>query len=242
MLTSIHYFSQYRDYALRTSSGRNTNFHGSLYTKKQPNRTSAAASAILHAGSTPKVQLNKSYGPNVLQYIKSLGQNIITLKDSARLFVSDTGSLDYDAGGSLSFEGHLRWIDEDLRNFANSYNNLDYLSRRSNHNAALGDFTHSIRSIARGHEQMLSHLGVITADEGGLSYHGIGQGATKEITRAAVGAFQETYEASREFLAHPMTAHLQFKDLTYYYNYTIGNQPSDAYRLIESGILMNKLI
>jgi len=242
MLTSIHYFSQYRDYALRTSSGRNNNFNGSLYNRAQTQRNAQESGVVSFTHAAPTVQLNKAYSSNVLSYIKSLGQNIITLKDASRLFVLDSGNMDFNAGGSLSFEGHLRWIDEDLRNFANSYNNLDYLSRRAGHNAQLGDFTHSIRNITRGHEPLLSHLGIITADEGGIAYHGIGHAATKEITRAAADAFRATYEASREFLAHPMTAHLQFKDLNYYYSYTIGDQPADAYKLIESGVLMDRWI
>ncbi|MDR2166697.1 MAG: hypothetical protein LBE35_02445 [Clostridiales bacterium] len=238
MLTSIHYFSQYRDYVLRHSSGQNNNFNRALYDRG----TNGQATILTSAPETSQisVHLNKAYNSRVLQYVRILGQNIVSLKDASRLFVQDSGNLDFTAGGNIGFADHLRWIEEDLRNFAVSYNNLDYLSQRVSHSAGLADFTHSIRNITRGHEAYLTHLGIMAADEGGLVYHGIGNTATKEITRAAAEAFRATYEASRGFLEHPMTHHLEFRDLNYYYNYTIGNAPQDSFRLIESGLLIDR--
>ncbi|MCL2168622.1 MAG: hypothetical protein FWB74_01190 [Defluviitaleaceae bacterium] len=241
MLTAIHYFGQYRDFALRASSGRNNNFNGALYSRRTHSKQTASA-VSLNTVSTPTVQLNRAYSANVMNYIRLLGQNVVTMKDASRLFVSGSNSL--EATGGVNFEGHLRWIDEDLRNFTNSYNNLDYLARRAEltRGSGIADFAHSIRTITQGHEPYLSHLGIITADDGGVMYHGIGTAATQEITRSAADAFRATYEASREFLANPMSAHLEFKNLNYYYSYTIGNTPQSAYLLVESGILVNRLI
>ena len=242
MITSLHYFTQYRDYALRTSQGRNNNPNGALYSRAQSKRATASTNAAFGTQNAPVVQLNKAYSTNVMQYIRALGENIIVLNNASKLFVADTNSMATQVGQDFGQEGHLRWIDEDLRNFANSYNNLDYLSRRAGRSPELGNLTHSIRTITQGHEPLLSHLGIITADEGGLAYHGIGQAASLEITRAAANAFQATYEASRDFLAHPMTTHMQFRELDYYYSYTIGSSPQEVYRLVESGILLDRWI
>jgi hypothetical protein len=238
LLTNIHYFGQYRDFALRNSSGRNNNFNKALYDRVRSSQTTAEAPEMVRT----QIHLNKAYNNRVLQYVRILGQNIISLRDASRLFVQDSGNLDFTAGGNLTFTDHLRWIEEDLRNFAMSYSNLDYLSRNVGHSPGLSNFTHSIRTITRGHEAYLSHLGIMSADEGGLSYHGIGHGANIEITRSAAAAFQATYEVSKGFLDHPMTHHLEFRDLNYYYNYTIGNPPQDSFLLIESGILMDRFI
>ncbi|MCL2350141.1 MAG: hypothetical protein FWC67_01545 [Defluviitaleaceae bacterium] len=237
MLTNLFYYSHYRDYAVRTTSGKNSNFNRALLDvgARKASVTSSHASA---SAAPARVQLNKSMDTRILQYVKALGENVVTLKDSARMFVQDAGNMDFTAGGALNFESHLRWIDEDLRSFANSYNNLGYLQRLTpSHD--LNNLTHSIRSIAKGNDILLSHLGIITADEGGLSYHGIGHAATKEMTIEAATAFKSAYDAARDFLIHPMSHHMEFKDLSYYYNYTIGNTPQDTFRLLESGILLD---
>ena len=125
MLTSIHYFNQYRDYVLRSTAGRNNNFHGAIYskaTRKQAVRDAKAAGISIVA---PTVQRNKAYSANVMNYITALGRNVVTLKDASRMFIADSNSLSLEGTDSAGFEGHLRWIDEDLRNFTASYNNLD---------------------------------------------------------------------------------------------------------------------
>jgi hypothetical protein len=239
MLTSLHYFGHYRDFVLRTSSGSNSNFNRSLLSKGQV-RSSILTRA--EGGLAPAVHLNKSYDKRILGYIDALGQNMVKLKGAARTYVEDVNNLDFEYSDITSFENHFRWIDEDLRNFTASYNTLDGIVARLPFSNHLPHFTHSIRNITQRNEILLSHLGVVAADEGGLAYHGVGTATTLEIARAAADAFKSAYDAAREFLVHPMTHHLQFSELSYYYNYTIGDSPMDTFRLLESGLLIDRLI
>ena len=239
MLTSLHYFGHYRDFVLRNSSGSNSNFNRSLLNREQVRKS--VISQPSSAGA-PTVQLNKSYDKRVLGYIEALGENVVKLKDAARMYVNDVTSLDFEHNDLLSFESHLRWLDEDLRTFTASFNALGGMAVKSPYSNHLPHFTHSIRNITQRDEILLSHLGVVAADEGGLTYHGVGTTATLGVARSAVSMFKSAYETAREFLAHPMTHHLNFNELSYYYNYTIGSSPMDTFRLLESGLLIDRMI
>jgi len=231
LLTNLFYYGHYRDFVQRTSSGNNNNFNRALLDRGQ-------IISAHRAEGTASVQLNKTFDKRILHFVKALGENVLTLKDSARMFSNDIKSLEITQGiGGLN--NQMQWIEEDLRNFAMSYNNLNYISQVTGHSSNLSHFTHSIRNITQGNENLLSHLGIIIADQGGLSYHGMGSTASKEITQQAAMALKSAYDAARDFLVHPMSHHMEFKSLNYYYNYTIGNTPNDTFRLLESGILID---
>ena len=239
MLTSLHYFGHYRDFVLRNSSGSNSNFNRSLLNKEQVRESVISQSSGSQAST---VHLNKSYDKRVLGYVEALGENIVKLKDAARMYINDVTNIDFEHNDLLSFENHLRWLDEDLRTFTASFNALGGMAAQSPYSIHLPHFTHSIRNITQRDEILLSHLGVVAADEGGLTYHGVGTSTTLGVAKSAVSMFKSAYETTREFLAHPMAHHLSFNELSYYYNYTIGNSPMDTFRLLESGLLIDRMI
>jgi len=231
VLTNIFYFGHYRDFALRASSGSNSNFNRSLLNRAQ-------IQTMHRAEGTSAVQLNKTLDNRILHFAKALGENVLILKDSARMFANNMQSLDIAASVGNTYN-QLQWIEEDLRSFALSYNNLNYIHQATGHSQNLSHLTHSIRNVTQGNETLLSHLGIVVADAGGLTYHGIGNTASREITQQAAMALKNAYDAARDFLSHPMSHHMEFKNLNYYYNYTIGNTPNDTFRLLESGILID---
>jgi len=231
MLTNIFYFGHYRDFALRASSGNNSNFNRSLLNRSQIQQ-------MHRAEGSSSVQLNKTMDSRILHFAKALGENVLTLKDSARMFTNNMQSLNIAANVGSTYN-QLQWIEDDLRSFALSYNNLNYIQEATGHSQNLSRFTHSIRSITNGNETLLSHLGIVVADAGGLTYHGMGNTASRDITQQATLALKTAYDAARDFLTHPMSHHMEFRNLNYYYNYTIGNTPNDTFRLLESGILID---
>ena len=232
MITNLFYYGHYRDFVQRTTRPENANFNGILM---GPGHARQAA-------STSSVLLNKSHDNRIFGFVNELSRNVVGLKDAAKMFIYDTDSLISKDRNGMNFENHLRWIEEDLRHFASYYQNLDSISQRVRHSPQLTNFTHNIRHITQQNEFLLSQLSVVHADEEGLSYHGFGTAATPEIARVTAETLREAYDATRDFLIHPMTQHMQFKDLNYYYNYTIGRAPDDTFRLIESGILVDIMI
>ncbi|MCL2236448.1 MAG: hypothetical protein FWB98_08425 [Defluviitaleaceae bacterium] len=231
MITNLFYHSHYRDFLTRHSGGRNNiNYNGNIYNRGHVQRA--------HMAAESSVLLNKNSSDNTLHFVRALTQNMVQLKDAARRFTQDANNLTA-ARSAASYEKHLQWMDADLRRFAATYNNLGLMADSSSHAKELGRFQHTVRNITHDNSILLSHVGIVEAGEQGLTYHGIGNASTPDIVRAASEAFKAAYDAARDFLIYPMATHMEFRDLGYYYNYTIGDTPANTLNLIESGFLVD---
>jgi len=231
VITNLFYHSHYREFLNRHGGdSNNVNYRGSVYNRGHIQRT--------HKAAESSVLLNKNDSPHTLQFVRALTQNVVQLKDSARRFSNDAISL-ASVRSATSYEKHLQWMDADLRRFTATYNNLGTMADGLSHASELGKFQHTVRNITQNNSILLSHVGIVESNERGLTYHGIGNASQSEIVLAAAEAFKTTYNATRDFLIHPMTAHMEFSDLRYYYNYTIGSSTSNTVNLIESGLLVD---
>ncbi|MCL2854493.1 MAG: hypothetical protein FWE21_02615 [Defluviitaleaceae bacterium] len=234
MITSLFYYGHYRDFLSRSGGGnKNVNPNGSIYNRQHIQQA--------HKVAESSILLNKNDNMRTKQFIANLTVNVVQLKDATKRLSFDAGNLG-NLRSAVSYEKHLQWMDADLQRFAATYNNIGILSQDMGHSGALGNLQHSIRNIAQDNKVLLSHVGIVEMGGQGLTYHGIGNANTREIARAASEALKAGYEAARDFLIHPMATHLEFRDLGYYYNYTIGAMPQDTVRLIESGILIDRVI
>jgi len=226
----MHYYTHYRNYMART--------HGAAKTPMSrawpadivgpPAERVAPGSAVL---------LNKAQNSRVLEYARGLSTSIVGLKDAAKMFLYDMHLI--DRGGMMAFESHLQWVEEDLRNFISSYNNIQHITHNYDHSQELSHFAQNMRVFTDQRSQILSHLGVISYDDDSLTYHGMGTTGTKEAAKNAVDTFKGAYNATRDFLIHPLAQHMEFKGLNYYYNYTIGSESGSTFGLVGSGMLLD---
>lgn len=231
MVANLFYHSHYREFLNRQgSSGNNANYRGSVYNRGHIQRA--------HKVAESSVLLNKNNSVHTLGFVRALTQNMVQLKDAALKFSNTAVNLS-QALSIASYEKHLEWMDADLRRFTATYNNLDMMADGFAHARELGKFQSTIRNITQNNRTLLSHVGIVESNGSGLTYHGIGNASNKETALAVAEAFKTTYNATRDFLIHPMTAHMNFSDLRYYYNYTIGSSASNTVNLIESGLLVD---
>ena len=230
MLTSMYYYNHYRSYVQRTTSSAKTPM-----ARAWPADIVGPPAGRIAPGSS--VQLNKASTNRVMDYARDLSANVVGMKDAAKMFLYDMHLI--DRNGTITFESHLQWIEEDLQDFIRSYNNIQNINSNFGHSPELTHFAHYIRNFTQDSSQILSHLGVITYNENSLTYHGMGNTANKETARQAVDTFKGAYNATRDFLMHPLAQHMEFKGLNYYYNYTIGNASESTFGLIGSGMLLD---
>ena len=230
LLTSIHYYNHYRNYVARTAGAAKTPMP-----RAWPVDIVGPAAERLAPGSA--VRLNKAQNSHVLEYARNLSSSIVGLKDAAKMYLYDMHLI--DRNGIITFESHLSWVEEDLQNFINFYNKIQNITHSYSHSQELTHFAHNMRSFTEQRSQILSHLGVVTYDNEGLTYHGMGAAATKEAAKQAVDTFKGAYNATRDFLAHPLSQHMDFKGLNYYYNYTIGDANENTFGLVGSGMLFD---
>jgi hypothetical protein len=226
----MYYYNHYRNYVARTSSAVKTPM-----ARAWPADIVGPAAGRIAPGSS--VLLNKAQTGPVLDYARNLASGIVGLKDAAKMFLYDMHLI--NRNGTITFESHLKWVEEDLQNFISSYNNIQQITHAYAHSPELTHFAHYIRNFTEQSSQILSHLGVITYESSNLTYHGMGATASKETASQAVDTFKGAYRAARDFLEHPLAQHMGFRGLNYYYNYTIGEAGSSTFDLIGSGMLLD---
>ena len=230
MLTSMYYYNHYRNYLQRISGTAK-----SPMARAWPADIIGPAAGRIAPGSS--VQLNKAVSSRVVDYARDLSASVVGLKDAAKMFLYDMHLI--DRNGSIAFENHLQWVEEDLENFIRSYNSIQHINSNYGHSPELTHFAHYIRNFTEQSSHILSHLGVVTYHEHGLTYHGMAATTNKETAKQAVDTFKGAYNATRDFLIHPLAQHMEFKGLNYYYNYTIGGASETTFGLIGSGMLLD---
>ena len=230
MLTNIYYYGHYRNFVARTSQTA-----ANAYGRRTWVPTNIAPR---NTGENPAVLLNKADNDKVTNFARALSSSIVGLKDASRMFVSDMNLI---RGGNV-YQNHLDWIKEDLEHFTQAYNNMQNLSNIGVQNTELAHFAHYFRNFARTNSHTLSHVGIISHNEASLTYHGIVNTPGKEAAKEAVNTFRTAYNITRGFLEHPLAQHMEFRDLGYYYNYTIGDSGSNTFFIIQSGMLVDLLV
>ncbi len=51
--------------------------------------------------------------------------------------------------------------------------------------------------------------------------------------------YRNIYEKMCEFMSQPMSSHMEFKDFSYYFNYSGNYDKNNSFKLIEQGILVD---
>ena len=227
MLTNLFYYGHYRNYAARTVGGPTQRLWPAMLSEKTNRLTPGTF-----------ITLNKAHNDKIMDYAKDLSSGIVGFKDAAKMYLYDMHLI--ERNGSITFENHMRWIEEDLQNFISSYNNIQNTSRYG-HSSELTHFAHYIRNFTSENSQILSHLGVVSYNGSGLSYHGMANTVSKETAMHAVDTFKAAYNATAGFLTQPLSQYMEFKDLNYYYNYSVG-YTDNTFRLLQSGILLDVVV
>jgi len=230
MLTSLHYYNHYRSFVARNSPNN-------AFAKRAWPADNIAPRTL---SEKPAVLLNTSDTSKVVGYARALSAGIVGLKDSAKMFVHDMTTLEKNP--MATFENHLQWIEEDLEGFISSYNKIQNISSARLNNHDLSRLAHSFRDFSSTNSEILNHLGIISHNAGGLTYHGFANTANRDAAQNAVETFKSAYSMARGFLKQPLTHHMNFRDLSYYYNYTIGDAGSNTFAIVQSGMLVDIIV
>lgn len=232
MLTSMFYFNYYKPYLIKeadtfTSAGQKSRL--SFYGK--------------NAHGKQSVLLNKAYRNDIIEYAGSLSKKMVDFKDISRLVVQTLKEF----GNNISNDNvdkakHI--IAEDIEEFVESYNSAATFAFSQDHSAKLRNFAIEQASLIKNNRNVLKPLGITMTDNGTLGYDGEKIGGVSisklnDTIDSASRVFDEIYENAREFLTYPLSNHMNFKGLGYYYNYKLGTVQDDTFRIIKSGILVD---
>lgn len=241
MLTNIHYFKHYVNYMQKTPPTRRSGRSSSVRTLGRVWQTPRPAPVI----NDPAVLLNKAYKNQVVRYANDLSRSVVGLKDAAKMFVFDGAyaNKNYDLTG---LEPNWPWLAEDINNFVSSYNSIQSLAQTTNHSPDFLRFSYNIMGYMQGSQHILHSIGVGFASNRGykesyeLEFYNrqVPDIGTAQIDNA-MEFFSRAYGFVRDFLSQPLSHHMEFKGLNYYYNYKIGEMEENTFGIIDSGLIVD---
>jgi hypothetical protein len=191
--------------------------------------------------------LNKSAKSEIINYARNVSFGVTDFKTAANTLLRDMGGFSLNA----MYNGYataMHMVSEGLKNVAEAYNaGTAFLDRQSQSNE-LRFFSQSLRDRMSQGRDRLELLG-ITIDEqtDTISFdNSVFLGLSQIEAHAAIGAniqiFHSLSRTTTEILTAPLSSHMRFSGLSYHYNYQLGRMVEDGFGLIESGMIVDRVV
>lgn len=233
MLTSIYYYRYYRPYILRTVD--NTGIIS-------PRRTQIARKPDVDPEAV--FLLNKSLKVDVVAHAKQTSGAINGVKNGARRVIDaiegfNQNTFDYGLHSAREV------VCERLSDYAQAYNqSVGFMSGQS-HSGSLQSFAEDLVAITMDSRHELELLDLYTDDGRTITFmqEDFQHKDQQELNIAfgeSIDGFMHTYKDATVMLTRPLSDHMNFKSLNYYYNYKLGTMVSDTFKIIEAGLIINK--
>lgn len=238
MLTNLYYYDYYKPYIVKTPDY----YIGKAKSSRANNRTDDQNQIGEDSGYS--VYLNKSYNKNVISYANSIYKNITKLKDTSKKIINDLDFLKKFVGFSeFDKDAYTEVLNKDIENFTVSYNNSHEFLEKQGHSKSLKEFSDRIESNVIKNSNVLRRVGITKNNEIMESSGILDSFWNKKMNRQNINnvkeAFETIYDDTTKTLQTPMSNHMGFKNLSYYYNYIADKVHVDTFKIISSGMIVN---
>ena len=238
MLTSLFYYTHYKPYIMRVF---NTETAQATATRKP-----------YPCKKTPQTQqnkvclLNKSLKKDVVSYVRAVADSVVTTKDNAKNVFLDMEEFNTHIE-EHGFQTAKNWIGGSLKNFVESYNDSSEFLEAQAHSQTLKNYGERISERVHYSAERLKEMGLSFDNQNKLSFD---ESTFSKLNMSSMYAtigenidlFRQLYTESTNVLLEPLSDHMQFKSLGYYYNYKIGCMESDTFKIIESGLIIDRCV
>ena len=238
MLTNAYYYKLYRPY---------------IFGSRERNDVVQRRSRI--AATTPQdkieqgmiIVLNKSLKDEIVSHARNVSHGVTYFKSSVRMAIANMGSFGLNAMYN-GYDSAVRMVEEDLENMAAAYNTGTAYLQRQQQSADLRSFSQALRDRIYQGQDRLGLLG-FTVDAENESLHfdqSIIRGLSHIELHAAIGAnmqvFHGLHQSTNDVLVAPLVSHMHFRGLSYHYNYQLGRMVEDGFGIIESGMIVDRVV
>ena len=236
MLTNIFYYNYYKPYILKISeSGKQ---------EAKPKQGKIAENRQL--AESLKVLLNKSMNREVVDYARGISSSVIGTKEASKYLVRDM--LDFNKNiHKHGADTAKRWIKYDLEEFVESYNESTEFLSNQKHSQALSGFSERLKDNVSINKERLHGLGITFDQNMKLffdpeTFNKLDESRLNTAIRETLSTFKDIYCDSADILGEPLKEHMSFRGLGYYYNYKLGKIENDTFKIIESGMIIDKAV
>jgi len=232
MVTNVYYFNHYAPYIINNARRRRI--------------ADYPRSDIFVGDGDETYVLNKSLKKEVVGYATELSRAVNGLKDSSKYIVRDVRAFNKNE----KEEGLVKavgWLLDDISHFVESYNRTISFANKNKDSRILTEFADdlsydlsiSLTALSRYH---LTENGDALLLFDGDALKNTPRKAIRTANRQNLPFFEHIYDSSGQFLTVPLSEHMNFKNLKYYYNYKTGKISQDTFTVIGSGMIVNEVV
>lgn len=240
MITTLYYYDHYKPYLIGNSSEQESKDGVSTPS------TSRAKPKIQTQSSTKdrSIYLNKSLSKNIIGYVNDFSTMVNKMKDSSRHILKDMDELKSGTLNNQEFKETKGWLEQDIEGFVASYNDVQSFDKGKESSKIFNEFSSKIGKSVGGNVSKLKSLGVTMNDTGELEfdkekYNSLSKNNLKKSISTTENTVFDVNQSTTQIMKEPLSKHLNFKELGYYYNYGIGGG-SDPHKLIGTGFVIDK--
>lgn len=219
MISTLHYYNSYKPFILDRQRARERK--ASPYKQTQGQK---------YKDTELTYFLNKSLNDNIKSYMFELSSNFNGLKNVANNIYE-----------KMYYGLSLDTLDENFEKFTHTYNRFKGFLEENTENS--GNFTNILektKDIINENVDILDNIGIDISENGFLKLRKDDDTKNYNVEDGQIKKFyRNIYEKMCEFMSQPMSSHMEFKDFSYYFNYSGDYDKNNSFKLIEQGILVD---
>lgn len=219
MISTLHYYNSYKPFILDRQRARERK--ASPYKQTQGQK---------YKDTELTYFLNKSLNDNIKSYMFELSSNFNGLKNVANNIYE-----------KMYYGLSLDTLDEKFEKFTHTYNRFKGFLEENTENS--GNFTNILektKDIINENVDILDNIGIDISENGFLKLRKDDDTKNYNVEDGQIKKFyRNIYEKMCEFMSQPMSNHMEFKDFSYYFNYSGDYDKNNSFKLIEQGILVD---
>ena len=233
MLTSVYYYEYYKPYILNGSPKLTDGKHKPKSSGLPPEKRETFV-------------LNNSHKRDIIRYATGLSGTVNSLRDSSKNVLYDIFKFKREVAEN-GYEHAKSELLDDLRYFTDSYNRNLRFTHKDAESRQQQIFVDDLAYDVKISTTALSKYGITVAQDDSMSFDGdffekLSGREMSMANRQNHALFKHVYDAAGEFLTMPLSTHLNFKNLGYFYNYKLGTMEKDSFKLIQSGMIVDKIV
>ncbi|MBS5793706.1 MAG: hypothetical protein KIC92_02970 [Clostridiales bacterium] len=219
MISTLHYYNSYKPFILDKQRARERK--ASPYKQTQGQK---------YKDTELTYFLNKSLNDNIKSYMFELSSNFNGLKNVANNIYE-----------KMYYGLSLDTLDENFEKFTHTYNRFKGFLEENTENS--GNFTNILektKDIINENVDILDNIGIDISENGFLKLRKDDDTKNYNVEDGQIKKFyRNIYEKMCEFMSQPMSSHMEFRDFSYYFNYSGNYDKNNSFKLIEQGILVD---
>lgn len=217
MLTTLYYYDYYKPYILDKNSTSSKNF----ISKKE-------------ALMKKSYFMNKSLNDNVKAYIFEMSSSFNNLKNISNHLTEKLET-------RFMTEPIKEDIENNIENFTKMYNNfIGFLEENSENSYKFKNISSNIKKFSASNKKILNKMGININSNGFLYVKENNDLKNIQKDKEILKTFySKIYNNLCKFMQEPMSKHMEFKDFSFYFNYSNNFNKNSSFKLIEQGVLID---